>query len=100
MLQGRWLNTQDTTGEQTVGGVARAPPAAAGQSAYFRSPAATRSATSLSAAAQSEDVFAFLPFAERVALTLALPSAFLARFSSLRACFGGLVAACSTNLVA
>ena len=69
-------------------------------SPYTESPAATRSAVSLSAAAQSEESFGILPLAARVAFARACFRVFLARLSNLVAFLVGLLAAFSTRLSA
>ena len=67
--------------------------AGSGVSVYTPSPATTPSAAPLSAAAQSEESFGFLPFVARVAFPAACLRAFLAFFSSFAAFFVALVAA-------
>src|SRR5262245_45810651 len=62
---------------------------------YIPSPARTRSAASLRAAAQSEESFGFFPFAARVAFVPAFLSAAFALFRSFSAFLAGLVAAWS-----
>src|SRR5437667_12818757 len=65
----------------------------------YRVPA-TPSAAPLSAAAQSEESFGFLPFVARIAFPAACLRAFLAFLSSFVAFFAGLVAAWSMRFSA
>src|SRR3989442_12182760 len=74
--------------------------AGCGVSVYIPGPAPTPAAAPLSAAAQSEESFGFLPFVARIAFPAACLRAFLAFFSSFAAFFVGLVAACSMKLTA
>ena len=74
--------------------------AGSGVSVYTPSPATTPSAAPLSAAAQSEESFAVLPFVARIAFASACLRVFLARLSSFRAFSAGLVAAWSMRFSA
>src|SRR5438034_1626515 len=68
--------------------------------AYTPSPARTPSAAPLSAAAQSEESFGFLPFVARIAFPAACLRAFLPFLSSFAAFFAGLVVAWSMKFAA